>query len=904
MADIPVNLRPRDIPDIPEQSETSATAALTNAPELQGLSESEAQARRARGLGNTAPPPTGRTYWQIIRENVFTFINSCLFVLGLLLLLLNRPGDALVSTGVILLNVLVSVVQEIRAKRTLDRVALLTRPTATVMRDERERTVAPEALVVGDVLKVGPGDQIVVDGRVIGAGRMNVDESQLTGESQLVPKQAGDQVFSGSFCVSGAASFVAEQVGAESFANKLTAGARAFRRVLTPLQREIYLVIRIMLLIVLYFEFLLVMHAVLRQLSLAQSVQNSTIIAGLVPNGLFLSISVAYAIGAVRIIRYGALVQQANAIESLSNVDVLCLDKTGTLTANRLQVQALHPIGGGEDELRRALRLMMDLATTGNKTSDAIASYVRPDITPATPAEASETAETTPEPMDGARLLAEIPFSSARKWSAVAIAGGEAPGVYALGAPEMLRPYLRDAGTDTSSDGANDGARPGGQSWQAIATQAHELADQGLRVLLVAFSPANTAEAALEDRGDESRLPGDMRALGLVSLSDELRAEAREALAAFRRAGVHPKIISGDNPETVAALARQAGLGTDIRLISGLDLEQMDEAQFQQAATTATVFGRITPQQKQQLMQALRASGHYVAMIGDGVNDVLSLKQANLGIAMQSGSQATRGVADIVLTQDSFAALVPAVGEGQRIINGMQDILRLFLTRIGTIGLIILSSLVIGEFPLALRQGSLVTLFGVGIPTVLLALWAQPGPTNKGNLLGWLFHFILAPVLITSIVGLPLFYLALYVLTHSPDLLATHVHLTPHTDIYAAALPIAQTILTVYLLFCSLFLIIFVEPPSPWWTGGATLSTDRRPTLLAVGLMLAFVLLELAPPLRNSFALTSLNILELSMSAIAVAIWLFAVRWAWRAHLISRFLGTHHAGDEEGETRQ
>src|SRR5579885_3004444 len=403
MADIPVNLRPRDIPDIPEQSETSATAALTNAPELQGLSESEAQARRARGLGNTAPPPTGRTYWQIIRENVFTFINSCLFVLGLLLLLLNRPGDALVSTGVILLNVLVSVVQEIRAKRTLDRVALLTRPTATVMRDERERTVAPEALVVGDVLKVGPGDQIVVDGRVIGAGRMNVDESQLTGESQLVPKQAGDQVFSGSVCVSGAASFVAEQVGAESFANKLTAGARAFRRVLTPLQREIYLVIRIMLLIVLYFEFLLVMHAVLRQLSLAQSVQNSTIIAGLVPNGLFLSISVAYAIGAVRIIRYGALVQQANAIESLSHVDVLCLDKTGTLTANRLQVEGGCPLaaGWGADDPGRVVGAVAASASGGNKTSAALLARW---------------------PSTGRRLTGEIPFSSERKWSAVAFA--------------------------------------------------------------------------------------------------------------------------------------------------------------------------------------------------------------------------------------------------------------------------------------------------------------------------------------------------------------------------------------------------------------------------------------------------------------------------------------------------
>ena len=268
----------------------------------------------------------------------------------------RRAGDALVSLGVISANVLVSVVQEIRAKRTLDRIALLTRPQATVVREGTPHNVPPEELVVGDVLQVGPGDQIVLDGRVVGDGQVQVDESQLTGESNLVPKQSGDPVYSGSFCVNGSARYVAEKVGEQSLSNQITAGARAFRRVLTPLQSEIYLVVRLMLAIVIYIEFLIVLEALVARANPGETVASATLIVGLVPNGLFLSITLAYALGAVRIIQYGALVQQSNAIESLSNVAVLCLDKTGTLTANRLQVNAAHPIGIDEDELKQASR--------------------------------------------------------------------------------------------------------------------------------------------------------------------------------------------------------------------------------------------------------------------------------------------------------------------------------------------------------------------------------------------------------------------------------------------------------------------------------------------------------------------------------------------------------------------
>ncbi len=835
--------------------------------QLRGLSEREVLARRANGQGNTAPAPTSRSYAQIVVENVFTFINLCLFGLGITLLVLGRISDALVSTAVISLNVVVSVVQEVRAKRTLDEIALLARPTAIVLRDGLERDIAPEELVVGDVLKLGPGDQIVVDGQVIGGIHIEVDESLLTGEADLVAKQPGDVVYSGSFCATGSGHYVAERVGAFGLAHQITASARAFRRVLTPLQREINLVVRIALLIVVYLEFLLVVTSVIQQINLADSVENSTIVAGLVPNGLFLSIAVAYALGAVRILRFGALVQQSNAIESLSHVDVLCLDKTGTLTANRLQVHDAYPLGGfTKAQVEQALGAMAASTSGGNKTSQALlAAWPSPER----------------------QLTSEIPFSSARKWSAVEFNGGQGEdgeepllaGVYALGAPEMLRPYLRDAGGGQDASQAESSAS---SEWHGIAKRISELAAQGLRVLLVAHAPRTSG---LEYLGDASTLPMAMEPLGLVALGDELRPEAREALRAFAQAGVQPKIISGDNPETVAALALQAMPGSIVQAVSGPELEQMSEAEFDATAESATIFGRITPQQKERLIRSLRQHRHYVAMIGDGVNDVLSLKQADLGIAMRSGSQAARGVADVVLMQDSFAVLVPAVAEGQRIVNGMQDILKLFLTRISTVALVILSSLVVGAFPLELRQGSLVTLFSVGIPAIVLAVWARPGQSAQGNLTRQLLHFILPPVLITSALGLLLF-VGSYVLW----LLSVGAFGTRNGIARLDDYPAAQTTLTMFLVFCGLFLVIFVEPPTPWWVGGNHLSGDWRPTLLAVGMMVAFVCITLIAPLRALFVLSPLGLRELLLVAVALVVWLVAVRATWRLRLLGRYL--------------
>ncbi len=413
---------------------------------IQGLSTSEVIARRTAGKGAVMPPHTGRSYVQIIRENVFAFVYNILYALCLALLLLGQVSEALVSVGTVLFNVVVSLVQEVRAKRTLDRVALLTRPKASVIRDGQEQSIDPGELVQDDILMIHPGDRVMVDGPLIGDGRIEVDESLLSGESDLITKQAGDMLYSGSFCVTGSACYRAEKLGIESIAGQLTARARAFRRVYTPLQREINLIIQSLLLVAFYIETILVLVALATRDSVVDTVRMSVVVIGIVPVGLLLASAVAYALGALRIVGKSALVQRLSAIESLSNVDVLCLDKTGTLTANALVLEKMHPYGITEPALRRLLGLYVANTSSSNATSRAIGEQGHEHTL---------------------QVREEIPFSSARKWSALSIDDVELQGVYVLGAPELLHPFLR---LDVD-----------------LGTFADEEMAQGMRVVLFAF---------------------------------------------------------------------------------------------------------------------------------------------------------------------------------------------------------------------------------------------------------------------------------------------------------------------------------------------------------------------------------------------------------------------------------
>jgi cation-transporting ATPase E len=544
----------------------------------------------------------------------------------------------------------------------------------------------------------------------------------------------------------------------------------------------------------------------------------------------------------MRIANKGALVQQINSVESLCHVTVLCLDKTGTLTTNRIQLDQIKPINVSsnlaESKLRSILGDFAHSVSASNRTNQAIV-------------EACEGQART--------VHEEAPFSSARKWSALSFNEDDLRGTYVMGAPEILQPHLEDDSTDEY-----------GAEWAA----------RGLRVLLFAYRPELTP---LRDADGEPQLPKDLFPLSVLIFSDELRPEAKETMAGFRKIGVNIKIISGDNPHTVSALAKQAGLednGSPLKLISGPELAEMDDIQFNQAALDTSIFGRITPHQKEHLVQTLRDSGHYVAMTGDGVNDVLALKRANLGIAMQDGSQATRSVADIVLLNNSFAVLPDTFSEGQRILNGMQDILKLYLTRIIYLTLLIAAIMRVGPgFPFSPKQSSILSIITLAIPAFALALWARRGPVPEGRLINRLIHFIVPAGITMFAAGLVVY---LYFL------------MTTFDFVYA------QHTLTYALIVCGLLLIIFVEPPIKDFVGGDELSSDRRPTWLAIGLFLLFLASFVISPLRDFWGLMPLRqYSDYLVIGVVVIFWALALRYIWRARFLEKYLDVDFGGPRE-----
>jgi cation-transporting ATPase E len=795
-----------------------------------GLSEAEVVARRQRGQGNDVRFETGRTYLQILRKNAFTFVNTVLFAIGIVLVLMGQWGDAVVTAGLVLLNVIVGVYQEGRAKRKLDQIALLNRPKATVIRDGREKAVDPGEIVLGDLLVARLGDQIIVDGEIVGEGHIRVDESLLTGESERILKGPGDPVYSGTFCVAGMAFYRAQKVGADSVVNRLTAGARAFRQAKTPLQRDIDFVIRILVILVTPLGVLLGISFLLKGVPVVEWIRVAAVIVAMIPQGLFFMSTVAYAMGIVRVAGKGALIQEANAVESISHVNLLCLDKTGTLTTNRFELEEVIPLsdapGGGEAELKRLLGSYAASVPGGNQTTAAILAACGGQARP---------------------VEQQVPFSSERKWSAVAFAAPHLPtGAYVLGAPEVLRPNLKaDVG---------------------LEAQVEERARRGRRVLLFAHYPGGLA---LQDGEDAPSLADGLHPLGLLSFREELRPKAQETLHHFLELGIQPKLISGDNPQTVMALAGQVGLAGNLRAVSGLDLQAMDEAQLVALAAETTVFGRITPQQKEKLVDLYRRQGHYVAMIGDGVNDVLSLKKAQVGIAMQSGSPATRSIADIVLLEDSFAALPSAFREGQRIVRGMEDVVRLLLTRTFYVLLLIVATQVVGvPFPVTPKHNSILALVTVGLPILAIAAWARPG-TPPRSIVRSASHFVFPAAVSISIVALAV-YLA---------------YLGTKGDV-----GMARTALTTVSVFCGLVLIPFVEPPSERWVGGDELSGDPRPARLALGMLGLYLVIMALPSLRAFFELTPLPAWHWLLLAVAVAIWALLLRVLWRARVLERLL--------------
>ena len=641
--------------------------------EPRGLTSAEVSERVSRGQVNVDRPPVDRTYRRILVEHALPPVNVALYAVSIALLLMGLETDALVTAGPVLAYVLIGIWQEMRAKRKLDAIALLHRPRATVLRDGVERDVAIGAIVLDDLLLVRRGDELVIDGGIL-QGEIEADEGIISGESAPVVRRVGDRVSSGSVCVSGRAIVRADRIGSDSISARMLRSARAIRSERTPVQQTLHRVILAVTLVIALAGVGVASRFIGAEASAEEGARAAAVLVALVPQGLLVIVTITYAVAALQLTRRGALVQRTSSIEAMSYVDTLCIDKTGTLTTGHIRLVEVEP-----------------LDDSGQSDVAAVAASMEPpnDTILAVRAARGGTARPTSW---------QMAFSSSRRWSALRFA--DAPEVHVLGAPDALL------------------ASVPARRRRAVESRVAELAATGRRVLLYARA------ATLAD--PPSSLPVTLEPVTLLGFAEELRPDARSIIRGINNAGVELKMISGDDPRTLQAVATAAGIATEAPAVAAADLAGPDEA-LTAALVHRSLFGRVDPPTKARFVALLRAAGRYVAMIGDGVNDILALKRAQLGIAMQSGSPATRAASDIVLLRDDFTLLPAILLAGQRVVAAMTVSLELLLARTFSMILIVTLAAVLAlPFPFTPRNNSLLALLTVGIPTMVLALAVAP----------------------------------------------------------------------------------------------------------------------------------------------------------------------------------
>ena len=637
---------------------------------LAGLSADEVAQRVADGRVNDVPDAPVRTLGEITRANVFTPVNAILLTLLVLILVADAPGDAL-FVGVVVSNSIIGIIQELRARRELRRLAVLSEPRARVRRDGEVVEIDVGGVVADDLLELASGDQVVVDGEVLAGIGLEVDESLLTGESDAVAKLTGERVMSGSFVAAGSGVYRAEGIGAASYAAALSEEARRFALVDSELRRGVNQILRVLVWLIPPASALLLWRLLGAEDRWQEALRGTVGAAvAMVPDGLVLLTSLAFVAGVVALARRQVLAKELGAVELLARIDTLCLDKTGTITTGEISFESVQPMGGWD----------------GAAATDALGAMAAADPSPN--ATTAALASACPAPA-GWQVVHVAPFSSARKWASAEFAE---QGLFYIGAPDMLL---------APGDGE---ARDCVEGW----------AKAGRRVLLLSRAVAGAA-------GDDG-FASERHAVAVVVLGDTIRHDAPEILAYFCEQGVDLKVISGDNAATVSAVAQRAGVPGAESYVDARDLPT-ETADLGAAMERNAVFGRVTPQQKRAMVGALQASGRTVAMTGDGVNDVLALKDADMGIAMGSGSSASRAVAELVLLDDSFATLPRVVDEGRKVINNVERISNLFIAKAAYALLITAAIGIMGvSFPFLPRHLTLIGTFSIGVPGIFLAL--------------------------------------------------------------------------------------------------------------------------------------------------------------------------------------
>ena len=671
-------------------TQLSPAQAATSVTPPTGLSEEQVRQRRRDGQVNDVPPTSGRSIWDIIRANVFTRINA---ILAVLLAVVIYTGSIVNGAFglLIIANSAVGVIQELRAKRTLDRLSIVGRAKPMVIRNGNSAVEIDRAeVVLDDLIEVGPGDQIVVDGVVRAGQEVAIDESSLTGESEPVVKAVGDSVYSGTSVVSGDATYQATRVGGASYAARLAAEASKFTLADSELFRGINTILRYLTWVLLPVGALVIYTQLFR----SGSEFNEALLAmvaslvPMVPEGLVLMTTIAFALGVVRLGRHQVLVNELPAIEGLARVDIVCADKTGTLTENRMRL----------DEL-----LILDAAAQRRDIEATLVDICRLDQRPNATARALLTSLPSPsEPHRRGVVTERSPFTSARKFAGLTYADGS---TWILGAPEVIA----------------DMASP-------QLARAEELMKLGMRVLLLGQAHRAVVESAGGTPGVTPQLPvSEIRPVALIVMGQTVRSDAADTISYFKHEGVEVKVISGDNASAVGAVARELGMPgadqpVDARTLPA-NADGTVTAEFADIVEKRRVFGRVTAEHKRNMVRALRGRGHHVAMTGDGVNDVLALKEANLGVAMGDGAPATRSVAQLVLLNNRFAVMPTIVAEGRRVIGNIERVANLFLTKtFYSVVLALLVGIAGMEYPFEPIHVTVTGWFTIGIPAFVLSL--------------------------------------------------------------------------------------------------------------------------------------------------------------------------------------
>ncbi len=748
------------------------TAALP--PELDGLSAVEVSSRTAEGSTNEAPRGPSRTLGQILRANVFNPVNAIMLTLFAAIMVAGFWRDGL-FVGVVLSNTVIGIAQELKARRELRRLEILNAPRARVRRDGITTEIDTEGIVIDDVIELHAGDQIVVDAEILAVVGLEVDESLLTGESDTVHKAPGDKVLSGSFVVAGTGWCRATHIGGSSYANQLTEQATTFKLARSELRSGINTILR-WLIVIIPPACLLLLWSLIRTSDRWQEAVQGTVAAAvaMVPDGLVLLTSLAFVAGVIALARREALAKELATVELLARVDTLCLDKTGTITTGEISFAAVEPLGDHQmDWVQDATAAAAHSDPNPNPTLSAITSCLIP-----------------PESWSVAGIE---PFSSARKWAGTSFTNGW---TIWIGAPEIVF----DDG-DTAA-------------LEIASTQA----SSGRRVLGVAAA----------ETPDPSHLDPARSAIGLVLLEDTVRPDAPEILGFFNAQGVDLRVISGDNIATVAAVAARAGvLGTD-RVIDARTLpDDRDElaAVLPEVMENTVVFGRVTPHQKRAMVHALQRSGRTVAMTGDGVNDVLALKDADMGIAMGSGSPASRSAADLVLLDNRFATLPTVLAQGRKVISNIERVANLFVTKaVYAVLITAIIGLMSVPFPLLPRQLTLIGTFSIGVPGFFLAL-APNDERSRSGFLSRVLRFSLPAGVASGLAALGVYAVA--------------------TADASVSLDEARTATAITLLAMGLIVLVLVSRPLRWWK-----------VILAAIMTICYTAVIVVGPLREFFEMT------------------------------------------------